>query len=103
MFFCLHYVWTGFPVCLPILLDVPTATLASPLYRAAPASPVTVTAIWTCPYLAAAIQSQASVFAAVKDTEARAVAFVPKVTMEMPSLPKTANVSRESEKTRQRR
>lgn len=77
-------------------------TLASPLYRAAPASPVIATAIWTCHYLAAAIQSQASVFAAVKDTEAQAVAFVPKVTMGMPSLLKTANVSRQSEKTQQR-
>lgn len=54
----------------PPCIDAPTATLASPLCRAAPASPVIATAIWTCPYLAAAIQSQASVSAAVKATEA---------------------------------
>lgn len=78
----------------PLRLDAPTATLASRLFRAAPASPVIATAIWTCPYLAAAIQSLASVSAAVKATEARAVAVAPKVTMETPSPPKTANVSR---------
>lgn len=102
LFFCVQDVLTRLAVCLPIRLDAPMATLASPLYLAAPANPVIATGIWTCPYLAAVIQSQASVFAAVKATEAQAVAFAQKVTMEMPSLPKTANVSRQSEKKQQR-
>lgn len=89
---------TGLCFCLPIHIGAPMATLASPLCRAAPASAVIATAIWTCPYLAAAIQSQASVFTAVKATEEWAVAFAQKVTMEMPSLPKTVNVSRRNEK-----
>lgn len=84
----------------PLLLDVPMATLASPQCQVAPASPVIAMAIWTYLYLAAVMQSQDSVCAAVKVMEAQAVTVAPKVTMEMPSQPKTANVSKQTNKKR---
>lgn len=97
--YCTFYM--NHSICVsPLLLDVPTGTLASPRCQVAPASPVIAMAIWTYLYLAAVIQSQDSVCAAVKVMEAQAVTVAPKVTMEMPSQPKTANVSKQTNKKR---
>lgn len=83
-----------FCIASPLLLDVPTDTTASPPCQGAPASPVIAMATWTYPYLTAVIQSQASVCAAIEVTVGQLATVALKVTMEMPSQPKTANVSK---------
>lgn len=69
-------------------------TTASPLCQGVPASPVIAMATWTYPYLAAVIQSQASVCAVAKVMAAQLATVALKVTMEMPSQQKTASVSK---------
>lgn len=86
----------------PLLLDVPMDTTASPPCQEAPASPVIAMATWTYPYLAAVIQPQASVCAAVKVMEAQLATVALKVTMEMPSQPKTASVSKPTNRKHQK-
>lgn len=98
---CLQYILYGPAVshcfCVSLLLlDVPMDTMASPPCQGDPASPVIAMATWTYPYLAAVIQSQASVCAAVKVMAAQLATVALKVTMGMPSQPKTANVSKPS-------
>lgn len=76
------------------LLDVPMDITASPLCQEAPASPVIAMATWTYPYLAAVIQSQASVCAVAKVMAVGIATVALKVTMETPSQQETANVSK---------
>lgn len=85
-----------------LLLDVPMDTTASPPCQGVPASPVIAMATWTYPYLAAVIQSQASVCAAVKVMVAQIATVALKVTLGMPSQPKTANVSKPSKRKHQK-
>lgn len=66
---------------------------ASPPFQVAPANPVIAMATWTYPYLTAVTQSPASACAAVKVMEGQLATVVPRVTMEMPLQPKTADVS----------
>lgn len=79
------------PLC--CLLDVLTGTTASLQFQGAPVNLVTAMETWTSPFLAAVIQSQASVCAVAKATVAHLVRVALKVITEMPSQPGTVNVS----------
>ncbi|KAF3850087.1 hypothetical protein F7725_019806 [Dissostichus mawsoni] len=71
--------------------DVPTDSSAGPLSPGDPVSPAIAMTTWTCPYPAAAIQSQASVCSVVKVTAARLATVALTVTTETRSQRKTAN------------
>lgn len=86
----------------PLPLDVPMGSTASPPFQVAPANPVIAMATWTYPYLTAVTRSQASACDAVKVMEGQLATVVPRVTMEMPSQPKTANVSEPTDRKPQK-
>lgn len=71
--------------------DVPMDTSASHLCQGVPASPVIAMATWTYPYLAAVIQSLASVCAVDRAMAAPIATVALKGTMETPSRQKAAS------------
>lgn len=85
-----------FPMSHCFLLDVPMDTSASHLCQGVPASPVIAMATWTYPYLAAVIQSLASVCAVDRAMAAPIATVALKGTMETPSRQKAASVSKQT-------